>query len=89
MAIRSGLEFTAWLGLVPRQTGTGGRVGQLGVSKRSSTCLRMLLVHGARSVITRGYPNNPASEPARAASFQCCCSRCFEPIGANHLRRTI
>jgi transposase len=30
---RSGREFAAWLGLVPRQTGTGGRIRQLGLSK--------------------------------------------------------
>ena len=51
---RSGREFAAWLGLVPRQTGTGGHVRQLGLSKRGDTYLRTLLIHGARSVITRG-----------------------------------
>ncbi|WP_434524435.1 transposase [Photorhabdus asymbiotica] len=33
-AFRSGREFSAYLGLVPRQTGTGGRVKLLGISKR-------------------------------------------------------
>jgi transposase len=51
---KSGREFAAWLGLVPRQTGTGGRVRQLGLSKRGDTYLRMLLIHGARAVIARG-----------------------------------
>ncbi|WP_197339990.1 IS110 family transposase [Ralstonia solanacearum] len=51
---RSGREFAAWLGLVPRQTGTGGKVRQLGLSRRGDTYLRTLLMHGARSVITRG-----------------------------------
>lgn len=51
-AFRSGREFAAWLGLVPRQTGTGGRVRLLGISKRGDTYLRTLLIHGARSVIT-------------------------------------
>ncbi len=51
---RSGREFAAWLGLVPRQTGTGGRIRQLGLSKRGNTYLRTLLMHGARSVILRG-----------------------------------
>jgi transposase len=32
-SFHSGREFAAWLGLVPRQTGTGGRVRQLGLSK--------------------------------------------------------
>lgn len=51
---RSGREFAAWLGLVPRQTGTGGRIRQLGLSKRGNTYLRTLLMHGTRSVILRG-----------------------------------
>lgn len=50
----SGREFAAWLGLVPRQTGTGGRVRQLGLSKQGNTYLRTLLMHGARSVIALG-----------------------------------
>lgn len=51
-AFRSGREFAAWLGLVPRQVGTGGRVKLLGISKRGDTYLRTLLIHGARSVLT-------------------------------------
>jgi transposase len=50
----SGRQFAAWLGLVPRQTGTGGRVRQLGLSKRGDTYLRTLLMHGARSILNRG-----------------------------------
>jgi transposase len=50
---KSGRQFAAWLGLVPRQTGTGGRIRQMGLSKRGDTYLRMLLIHGARSVIAR------------------------------------
>jgi transposase len=52
-AFKSGREFAAWLGLVPRQTGTGGRVRQLGLSKRGDTYLRTLLIHGARAIIAR------------------------------------
>jgi transposase len=57
-AFKSGREFAAWLGLVPRQTGTGGRIRLLGISKRGDTYLRTLLIHGARSVLTH------AKEPA-------------------------
>jgi len=56
-AFRSGREFAAWLGLVPSQVGTGGKVRLLGISKRGDTYLRTLLIHGARSVLT------PAKEP--------------------------
>ncbi len=50
-SFRSGREFAAWLGLVPKHTGTGGRIRMLGISKRGDTYLRTLLMHGARSVI--------------------------------------
>ena len=53
-AFRCGREFAAWLGLVPRHTGTGGRVRMLGISKRGDTYLRTLLIHGARSALARG-----------------------------------
>ena len=51
-AFKSGREFAAWLGLVPRHSGTGGRVRMLGISKRGDRYLRTLLIHGARSVLT-------------------------------------
>ncbi len=51
-AFKSGREFAAWLGLVPRQKGTGGKVRLLGISKRGDTYLRTLFIHGARSVLT-------------------------------------
>lgn len=50
-AFKSGREFAAWLGLVPRQTGTGGKVQLLGISRRGDTYARTLLIHGARSVL--------------------------------------
>ena len=50
---RSGREFAAWLGLVPRHIGTGGRVRMLGISKRGDAYLRTLLIHGARSALAR------------------------------------
>lgn len=48
---RSGRAFAASLGLVPRHSGTGGRVQLGGISKRGDRYLRTLLMHGARSVI--------------------------------------
>ncbi len=50
-AFKSGREFAAWLGLVPAQTGTGGRIRLLDISKRGDSYLRTLLIHGARSVL--------------------------------------
>ena len=51
-AFWSGREFAAWLGLVPRHDGTGGRVRMLGISKRGDRYLRTLLIHGPRSALT-------------------------------------
>jgi len=47
----SGRQFSASLGLVPRQHSTGGKPRLLGISKRGDTYLRTLLIHGARSVV--------------------------------------
>jgi len=50
---RNGRQFAAWLGLVPRQSSTGG-VARLGrITKRGDRYLRTLLVHGARSELMR------------------------------------
>ena len=51
-AFRSGREFAAFLGLVPRHSGTGGTVKLLNISKRGDSYLRKLLIHGARAVLT-------------------------------------
>lgn len=51
-AFNSGREFAAFLGLVPRQSGTGGKVRLGSISKRGDPYLRTLLIHGARSVMS-------------------------------------
>ena len=49
---RSGREFSATLGIVPKHTGTGGRTRIGHLSKRGDPYPRTLLMHGARSVLT-------------------------------------
>jgi len=49
----NGRQFSASLGLVPRQHSTGGKARLLGISKRGDTYLRTLLIHGARAVVRR------------------------------------
>src|SRR5262249_43333934 len=44
---RSGREFAAWLGLVPRQNSTGGKTRLGGITKRGNRYLRGLLINGA------------------------------------------
>ena len=48
-AFRSGRNFSAWIGLVPKQHSSGGRLG--GISKRGDRYLRRLFVAGALAVI--------------------------------------
>jgi transposase len=48
---RSGREFAAWLGLVPRQNSSGGKQRLGGISKQGDHYLRRLLVVGATAVI--------------------------------------
>jgi transposase len=47
----NGRQMAAALGLTPRQNSSGGKERLLGISKRGDAYLRMLLVHGARSMI--------------------------------------
>ncbi|HHV7524982.1 TPA: IS110 family transposase [Burkholderia orbicola] len=62
---RSGREFAAWIGLVPKQTGSGGKVQLLGISKRGDTYLRKLLIHGARAVLCLTKEPGPWAEGIR------------------------
>ena len=46
----NGRQLAAWLGLVPKQSASGGKQTLLGISKRGDTYLRTLMIHGARAV---------------------------------------
>lgn len=48
---KNGRHFAAFLGLVPRQSSSGGRERLLGISKHGDNYLRQLLIHGGRSVV--------------------------------------
>jgi transposase len=50
---RSGREFAAWLGLVPRQNSTGGKTRLGRTSRQGDAYIRRLLVIGAQSVLRR------------------------------------
>src|SRR6266702_3380421 len=55
---RSGREFAAWLGLVPRQHSTGGKARLSGISKRGNRYLRRLLINGASANLLRSKATN-------------------------------
>lgn len=71
---KSGRELASFLGLVPRQSGTGGRVRLGSISKRGDPYLRTLLIHGARSVMHHAKVPTPwlteiqARRPANVAA---------------------
>jgi transposase len=50
-SFRSGRELAAWLGLVPRQSSSGGRERLGGITKMGHAYLRRLLVVGAQAVL--------------------------------------
>ena len=53
----NGRQVSVWLGLLPRQSSTGGKPTLLGISKRGDAYLRTLLIHGARSAILAAQRN--------------------------------
>ena len=55
---KSGRQFAAYLGLVPRQNSSGGKVRLGHISKMGNGYLRRLLVVGATSVIRRAENND-------------------------------
>jgi transposase len=54
---RSGRDFAAWIGLVPRQDSTGGKHKLGPISKQGDRYLRRILVLGAHSVLRRAMQN--------------------------------
>jgi transposase len=58
-AFKTGREFAAWIGLVPRQNSTGGKERLGSISKQGDRYLRRLSVVGAISIVrtARTRPN--------------------------------
>jgi len=52
-AFAKGRDYSAWLGLVPRQMSTGDRTILGGLSKRGNSYLRMLFMQAARVILLR------------------------------------
>ena len=58
-AFRKGRDFSAWIGLVPREHSTGGKQKLLGISKRGNRYLRKLFVQCARAVLQQKSKQTP------------------------------
>ena len=78
-AFRSGRNFSAWIGLVPKQHSSGGKDRLRSISKQGDRYLRSLFVAGALSVIryakAHGSNHRPwltallARRPAKVAAI--------------------
>jgi transposase len=55
---RSGRDFAAWIGLVPRQDSTGGKQKLGPISKQGDQYLRRILIVGAHAVLRRAKDVN-------------------------------
>lgn len=60
---KSGRELAAWIGLVPRQTSSGGKMRMGRISKQGDQYLRWLLVAGAMTVIRHAKRRGTTSLP--------------------------
>ena len=59
---KTGRDFAAWIGLVPRQHSTGGKERLSGISKQGDRYIRRLLVIGATAVV-RQARQHPQKHP--------------------------
>jgi len=67
---KSGRQFAAWLGLVPRQNSTGGKQRLGGITKAGDRYLRRLLVIGATGLIRYKRKNVPGGIAWLSAMLQ-------------------
>lgn len=84
-AFKSGREFAAYVGLVPKQAGSGGKVRLLGISKRGDTYLRTLFIHGARAVALVAKEPGPCNRTKKTSSSQCGNRRHGKQAGTNSM----
>jgi transposase len=61
-SFKNGRQLAAWLGLVPRQHSSGGKVRLQGISKRGDVYLRTLMIHGARAAERTAKPDRSATD---------------------------
>jgi transposase len=52
-SFKNARQVPAWLGMVPRHEGTGGKATLGCISKRGDVYLRTMLIHGARTVVAQ------------------------------------
>ena len=55
---KNGRAFSAWLGLNPGHSASGGKFVSLPITKRGDVYLRTLLIHGARTIMTWAHKHD-------------------------------
>jgi transposase len=65
----SGRHFASYLGLTPRESSSGLKHKLGRISKRGDPYLRMLLIHGARSVLTHAKRSNASRDGLRSCAL--------------------
>jgi transposase len=98
-AFRSGRNFSAWIGLVPKQHSSGGKNRLGSISKQGDRYLRGLFVIGALAVIRyakiHGTRHQPwltallARKPAKGGSHRACQQDSADGLGRDGERRAI
>lgn len=80
---RNGRELAAWVGLVPRQSSSGGKSRLGRITKQGDSCLRTLFVQGAMAVIRHlgekkgssiamdSRPHHPTGDPKGGCGLGC------------------
>lgn len=83
----SGRQFSAWLGLVPRQNSSGGKAKLGRITKAGDRYLRTLLVLGARSVLmTAQKKDDSVSRWALQLKERCGYGKAIVAIAAKNAR---
>ena len=86
---QSGRDFSAWLGLTPRQNSTGGKTKLLGISKKGNHGLRRLLFLGALTLLRVAHRHTGALGDWLRALKARKCAKVVAIAVANKLARII
>ena len=88
-SFRRGRDFSAWLGLVPRQHTTGGKPRLGRISKMGQRDLRRLLVTGAMTVIRHAVRRGEITDPRLAGMLARKPKKVVAVALANKMARTV
>ena len=88
-SFRRGRDFSAWLGLVPRQHTTGGKPRLGRISKMGQRDLRRLLVTGATAVVQHASRRGAITDPWLAGMLARKPKKLVAVALANKMARTV